>query len=84
MKSHAPLSEVRLEFYDHSEQPLCDGYTSHASVPVPAVGDTFQTTTPRSAEDHPTYVVERRHFHIASGILTARIYGRDVQVTGGL
>ncbi|MCW1923924.1 hypothetical protein OKA05_15250 [Luteolibacter arcticus] len=84
MNSLENLSEVRVEFYDHSEQPLFDGYTSQGIAPIPAVGDTFQAGTPDSGDKDPTYVVERRHFHLTPGSLTARIYGRDVQVTGGL
>ena len=84
MKSDQSLAEVRVEFYDHSEQPLCDGYTTHGTAPIPAVGDTFQGSPPPPADGDPVYVVERRHFHIAAGVITARIYGRDVQTTGGL
>jgi hypothetical protein len=84
MKSHQHLAEVRVDFYDHSDQLLCDGYTSHGMVPIPAVGDTFQATPPGQTDEGPTYVVERRHFHISSGVLAARIYGRDLQATGGL
>jgi hypothetical protein len=80
MKPNERLIEIRVEFNDHSEQPLCDGYhSSGAAVPIPSIGDTFQ-----GAEASATYVVERRHFHIAAGRITARIYGRNIQVTGGL
>ena len=84
MKSHERLAEIRVEFYDHSEQPLCDGYTSQGMVPIPAVGDTFHVSSQEFTDANPSYVVERRHFHIASAVVTARIYGRDLQVTGGL
>jgi hypothetical protein len=85
MKANQPLNEIRVEFYDHSEQPLCDGYHSIGeAVPIPSVGDTFQGTRSQISDAIPTYVVERRHFQIASGGLTVRVYGRDIQVTGGL
>jgi len=85
MKANRPLNEIRVEFCDHSEQPLCEGYYSSDGVaPIPSVGDTFQGTHSQSADSSPTYVVERRHFQIASGGLIVRVYGRDIQVTGGL
>jgi hypothetical protein len=85
MKTHHPLAEIRVEFCDNSEQCLCEGYSSSGeSVPIPSVGDTFQGIPSHANAESPTYVVERRHFQIASGRITARIYGRDIQVTGGL
>lgn len=84
MNSIKPLSEVRVEFYDHSDQPLIGGYCSPGVAAIPAVGDTFQSGEPSNANANPTYVVERRHFYVASGSVNVRIYGRDVQVTGGL
>jgi hypothetical protein len=74
MKSNELLAEIRVEFY----------HSSGHAVPIPSVGDTFQGMQPNFTDAGPTYVVERRHFHIASGHITARIYGRDIQVTGGL
>jgi len=85
MNANERLAEFRVEFYDHSEQPLCEGYHASAgTVLIPSVGDTFQQGRSPSTETSPTYVVERRHFHITSGGVTVRIYGRDLQVTGGL
>ncbi len=85
MKANERLGETRVEFYDHAGQPLCEGYhSSGGTVPIPSVGDTFQATEPQFTGGSPTHVVERRHFHIASGGVTVRIYGRDIQVTGGL
>lgn len=84
MNANDPISEVRVEFFDHSEQPFLGGYISPVTAPVPAVGDTFQGGSPTNVELNATYVVERRHFFITSGSLVVRIYARDVQVTGGL
>lgn len=85
MKANRPINEIRIEFYDHSERPLCDGYHSTGeAVPIPSVGDTFQAAHSQLTDASPTYVVERRHFQITSGNLTVRVYGRDIQVTGGL
>lgn len=85
MKANRPLNEIPVEFFDHSEQPLCDGHHSTGeALPIPSVCDTFQGTRSQVPDAIPTYVVERRHFQIAAGGLTVRIYGRDIQVTGGL
>jgi len=85
MKANRPLTEITVEFCDHSEQPLCEGYRStEGTAPIPSVGDTFQGTRSQSIDASPTFVVERRHFQIAAGGLTVRVYGRDIQATGGL
>ncbi|HEY1122203.1 MAG TPA: hypothetical protein VGE67_11410 [Haloferula sp.] len=84
MNANTTLTDVRVEFYDHSEQPLFDGYHSSGTAPLPSVGDTFQGGSLEPWEVNPTYVVERRHFQISAGLVIARIYGRNVQVTGGL
>jgi hypothetical protein len=85
MKTNRTLDEIRVEFCDHSDQPLCEGFQSPGGiVPIPAVGDTFQGRAGPQSIDFPTYVVERRHFQIAPEGLTVRVYGRDIQVTGGL